>query len=53
VQVAAAGKISFQVDSDQGPLTFSGKRNGDVISGSLVGGGKSTPLRLLKQPNSS
>jgi hypothetical protein len=53
VQVAAAGKISFQVDSDQGPLTFSGKRNGDVISGSIVGGGKSTPLRLLKQPNSS
>ena len=53
VQVAAAGKISFQLDSDQGPLTFSGKRNGDVISGSLVGGGKSTPLRLLKQPNSS
>jgi putative intracellular protease/amidase len=52
VQVAA-GKIDFQVDSDQGPLTFSGRRNGDVISGALVGGGKSTPLRLLRQPNSS
>jgi hypothetical protein len=50
VQVAS-GKIGFKGLVDQGPLTFSGNRKGDVIAGTVVRQARQVhPLRLLDNP---
>ncbi len=49
VNVQVSGdRISFTLDSDHGPLLFSGTLNTQVISGALSGEGKATPLSLSK-----
>jgi putative intracellular protease/amidase len=42
------GRITLTLDSDHGPLSFSGTLQADAISGTLSGDGKSTPLNLSK-----
>jgi putative intracellular protease/amidase len=42
------GRINFTLDSDHGPLTFSGTLSAQAISGAVSGDGKSTPLNLSK-----
>jgi putative intracellular protease/amidase len=47
VQVSA-GRIDFTLDSDHGPLAFSGALGAQTIAGAVTEEGKSTPLNLSK-----
>ena len=47
VQVSG-DQIHFTLDSDHGPLAFSGTLGTELISGALTGEGKATPLSFSK-----